>query len=262
MTRGRGFSPSDREGSERVVVINEALAAKYFSGEDPIGRTISTGFDQQGERVIGVVQNVAEATLTDAEVPARYMLYEQVPSIWQEAAFVVSGAPGDLARLSDVTRTTLQKSTRNVALQRLTTMASVLDLAIGAPLRVATLLTLLAALALILAAVGIYGVVAHFVSRRTRDYGICIALGLPPARVISQVVMRGCVLAALGTAVGLIAAVAAGRRLSTLLYGVQPVDPAALLSAVLALLAIATVASFIPAWRASRTDPAMVLRQQ
>lgn len=262
VTRGRGFTAADRDNTERVVVINEALAAKYFPGEDPVGRTISTGFDERGERIIGVVENVAEATLTDRAVPARYMLYEQVPSIWQEAAFVVAGAPEDLARLTDLTRTTLQRATHSVALLRMTTLASVLDQAIGAPLRVATLLTLLAALALVLAAVGIYGVVAHFVSRRTRDYGIYIALGLPPARVISQVVTRGCLLAVLGTIVGLLATVVMGRRLSTLLYGVEPVDGPALLAAVVLLLAIATIASFIPAWRASRTDPAVVLRQQ
>ena len=126
----------------------------------------------------------------------------------------------------------------------------------------ATLLSLLAALALLLGAVGIYGVIAHFVSRRTRDYGICIALGLPPARVVSQVVWRGCRLAAAGAAIGLLATIVAGQRLSALLYGVRPADAGALAVAVLSLLVVATAASFIPAWRASRTDPAVVLRQQ
>ncbi len=137
-----------------------------------------------------------------------------------------------------------------------------MDLALGAPLRVATLLTLLAGLALVLGAVGIYGVISHFVSRRTRDYGICIALGMAPQTVVSQVVRRGCALAALGSALGLTATIVAGQRLPTLLYGVRPADAAALLSAVVLLIGIATVASFIPAWRASRTDPAVVLRQQ
>jgi ABC-type antimicrobial peptide transport system permease subunit len=133
---------------------------------------------------------------------------------------------------------------------------------VGAPQRVATLLSLLAGLALLLGAVGIYGVISHFVSRRTRDYGICIALGLPPQRVVSQIVRRGLALAALGSVLGLVAVIVGARRLQTLLYDVRPADAGALLAAVVVLLMIAICASFIPAWRASRTDPATVLRQQ
>jgi ABC-type lipoprotein release transport system permease subunit len=105
-------------------------------------------------------------------------------------------------------------------------------------------------------------VISHFVSRRTRDYGICLALGLPPQRVMKEVVGRGVVLASMGSVLGLVAAIASADRFSTLLYGVQPSDAGALLVAVVVLLATATLASFIPAWRASRTDPATVLRQQ
>ena len=261
--RGRGFHLTDQQHSERVAVINEALAAKYFAGEDPIGRVIHTGFDDRGERVIGVVANVAEGDLTDRATPARYMLYEQVPTVWHEVVFAVAAhRPDDLSRLLDLTRTTLQHSTRNLALQRMMTMESVVDLALGAPARVATLLSILAALALVLGAVGMYGVISHVVSRRTRDFGICIALGLPPQRVVSQVVGRGLTLAVAGSALGVIAALFGADRLSTLLYNVKPTDAGALFAAVLVLLVIATLASFIPAWRASRTDPATVLRQQ
>ena len=262
LLRGRTFTSEDRQNTERVVVINEALAAKYFPGEDPIGRVIQT-FDERGERIVGVVGNLAEATLTDGPVPARYMLYEQAPPVWHEVAFVVTATGEDeVPHVLDLTRTTIQQSTNNLALQRMTTMVSILDLAIGAPLRVATLLTLLAALALSLGAVGIYGVISHFVSRRTRDYGICIALGLPPQRVVSHVVRRGCTLALAGSVIGLVATIVAGQRLSTLLYGVRPADAGALMLAMSALLMIATIASFIPAWRASRTDPAVVLRRE
>jgi len=260
--RGRGFVASDHENSERVVVINEALAAKYFPDEDPIGRRIDTGFDG-GERIIGVVGNAAEAQLTDGAVPARYMLYEHVPPVWHEVTFVVAAERAeDLPRLLDLTRTALQQNTRNLALQRMMTLDSVFDLAVGAPQRVATLLSVLAGLALVLGAVGVYGVISHFVSRRTRDYGICMALGLAPRRVVSEVVARGLVLGVIGSALGLIAVVFGANRFSTLLHEVQPADTQALLGAVLILLTIAVTASFIPAWRASRTDPSTVLRQQ
>ena len=260
---GRTFGSSDRQNSERVVVINEALAAKYFEGADPVGRIIHTGFDDRGERIIGVVGNVAEAHLTDAAVPARYMLYEQVPPVWHEVTFVVAAnRPEDVPRLLGQTRETIQKSTRHLAVQQMTTMESVFDLAVGAPQRVATLLSLLAGLALVLGAVGIYGVISHFVSRRTRDYGICIALGLPPQRVVSQVVTRGFTLAVMGSVMGLIAVVTGAQRLTTLLYNVKPTDAGVLMAAVITLVAVALFASFVPAWRASRTDPAKVLRQQ
>ena len=260
---GRTFQSADHANSERVVVINEALAAKYFSGEDPVGRIINTGFDDRGERIIGVIANVAEAELTDAPAPARYMLYSQVPPVWHEVTFVVAAQrTEDVARLLDLTRSTIQNDMRNLAVQRMTTLESVFDLAVGAPQRVATLLSLLAGLALVLGAVGIYGVISHFVSRRTRDYGICIALGLPPQRVVSQVVTRGFALAAAGSVVGILAVIVGAQRLTTLLYNVTPGDAGALVGAVAMLLVIATFASFVPAWRASRTDPAKVLRQQ
>jgi putative ABC transport system permease protein len=105
-------------------------------------------------------------------------------------------------------------------------------------------------------------VISHFVSRRSRDYGICLALGLPPQRVMGQVVRRGVLLAVAGSMLGLVAVIVGADRLSTLLYGVQPSDAGALLAVVMVLMLTATLASFIPAWRASRTDPATVLRQQ
>jgi predicted permease len=263
VTRGRGFTTADRGNTAPVVIINEALASKYFPGEEPLGRVIQTGFDDRVAHIVGVVGNVAEATLAEPAVPARYMLYDQAPPIWQDVTFVVAAAHrDDVPRLLDLARTTIQEATNHLAVQRVTTMASVLDLAIGAPLRVATLLTLLAALAMVLGAIGIYGVMSHFVHRRTRDYGICIALGLAPERVVAHIVRRGWALAAAGSALGLAATVAAGERLSTLLYGVRPMDPVVLLAAVLALLMTATLASFMPAWRASRTDASVVLRQQ
>jgi predicted permease len=260
---GRDFLPTDREGTERVVIVNEALAAKYFPGESPLGRLLRTGFGDTTERIVGVVGNLAEAELTDSSVPARYMLHEQVPITSPGVSFVVTAErPEQIASVVDGTRRVLQYQVSNLALQQVTTMDSVFDLAVGAPQRVAALLSLLAGLALMLGAIGIYGVISHFVSRRTRDYGICLALGLPPQRVMKEVVGRGVVLASLGSMLGLVAVIASADRFSTLLYGVQPSDAGALLVAVVVLLATATLASFIPAWRASRTDPATVLRQQ
>lgn len=259
---GRGFLPTDRSGTERVVVINQALAAKYFPGEDPIGRVLHTGFDERGERIIGVVGNMAETGLADMGVPARYMLYEQVPYTSHQVAYVLSAArPQDVPRLIDAARNTLRREAPRLAVHGTVTMESVFEEAIGAPRQISTLLSLLAGLALLLGAVGVYGMISHFVTRRTREYSIRIALGLSPPKVVSQVLSRGLRLVVLGSAVGIGAALLLTRLLSSLLYGVGATDPPALAGAVLALMLVGVLAALSPALRASRTDPASVLRQ-
>lgn len=260
--RGRSFEPTDREGSPPVVVINEALAEKFFAGEDPIGRVLQT-FDDVGERIIGVVGNAAEANLTDAPVAARYMLYEHVPVIWAQVSFVVrTQAGGRTAPLVDAARATIASAGSGLAVQQTTTMTNVLDLAVGPAAQLVTLLTLLAALALVLGAVGIYGVISHYVTRRSKEYGIRIALGQAPAQVVRQVVGRGIALVAVGSAIGVIAALGATRLLSSLLYEVRAADPLALAGAVAVLLTVGILAALLPARRASLTDPAVVLRHQ
>jgi putative ABC transport system permease protein len=260
--RGRGFVPTDRMSTERLVVINEALAAKVFPNEDPIGRALQT-FGDRSERIIGVVANVAENTLREAAVPARYMLYEHVPVMLPATTFVVAGATAaDVPRLLDLARSAIQRDGRQLAIERTLSMRSVFEDAVGAPGRLAVLLSLLAGLALLLGAVGVYGMISHFVTRRTREYGIRLALGLSPSHVVTQVLGRGLRLVAAGSAVGIVAAMLLTRLLASLLYGVEATDPRALAGAVVALLLAGALAAFIPARRASRTDPAFVLRQQ
>ena len=140
-------------------------------------------------------------------------------------------------------------------------MTGVFDLALGATGQIVTLLTLLAGLALVLGGVGVYGVMTHYVTRRSRDYGICIALGQMPAAIVRQVVGRGAALVAVGGAIGITAAIAATKVLSTLLYGVTATDPISLATAIAVLLGVGMLAAFVPARRASLTDPAAILRQ-
>ena len=259
---GRTFDAGDRTTSERVVIINEALAAKYFPGEDPLGRVLLTGFDNRGERIVGIVGNASEAELTDGPVPTRYMLYEQLPGVWHQVSFIVRvEREEDMPALLDAARATIRREGVQLALQEATTMTSIFALAVGPAGRIATLLALLASLALVLGAVGVYGVISHYVNRRSRDYGICIAIGMPPARVVRQVVGRGVTLVAIGSILGIAATLALARVLSSLLYQVGAADPVALAGAVFLLLAVGVAAAFVPARRASLTDPAIVLRQ-
>lgn len=211
VVRGRSFGPSDREGSPRVVIVNEALAAKFFPGEDPLGRTLQT-FDETGERIIGVVRNIAEAGLTDPFGPARYRLYDHVPPVSHQVSFVLRTDEGQVAPLLDAARATIARDGR-LAVQQTTTMANIFNLATGPAGQVIRLLSLLAGLALVLGAVGIYGVISHYVSRRSRDCGIRIALGQQPSRVVRQVVGRGAALVAAGSAIGVATALVLTRLL-------------------------------------------------
>jgi predicted permease len=262
IVHGRNFGPSDREGSAPVVIINEALALAFFAGRDPIGQILETGSGDTGERIIGVVGNAAEADLTDPPVPARYMLYDHVPMTSPQVTFVLRTDADD--RVPSVlvgARGALGREGVQLAIQEMSSMQSVFERAVGAAGQVVTLLTLLAGLALVLGAVGVYGVISHAVTRRARDYGIRIALGEPPPRVVWQVLGRGAVLVGIGSAIGLASALAATNALASLLYGVHATDPLSMASAVAVLLAVGLLAAFIPARRASVTDPAVVLRE-
>jgi predicted permease len=258
--RGRDFSPSDRAGTERVVIINEALAAKFFPNEEPIGQVLQT-MDEAGERIIGVVSNAAEAALIDGAVPARYMLYQQMPFLYTQLSVVVRSDRTDLAPLVQAARQTIERDSRQLAVHQTTTLRNIFDLAVGPAGQVVTLVALLTVLALVLGAVGVYGVISHFVQRRSREFGIRLALGQSPALIVRNIVARGTTLVAAGAAIGIVLAVLGARLLTSLLYGVETSDPLSMAGAVAVLLIVGMLAAFLPARRASLTDPATALRE-
>jgi ABC-type antimicrobial peptide transport system permease subunit len=262
--KGRVFDEAiDRPGAEVVAVVNEALAAKYFPDGSIVGRRLAT-FDSTGERIVGVVENVTEQQLTEGATPTMYFLADQVPytAELQSIVLKVDGGEGRAASVLDVARRTIQQTAPTVAVQEVTTMESVVAKAVGPARQVMTLLTLLTGLALVLGAVGIYGVISHFVTRRRRDYGVRLALGQSTGGVVRQVVGRGGRLVALGSVIGVVGALLMARLLQSLLYGVGAADPLAMAAAVAALAAVGLAAAYVPARRASRTEPAMVLREQ
>ena len=259
--RGRGFDPSDRQSAARVVVINEALAATFFPGEDPVGRVLQT-FDEAGERIVGVVRNAAEADLTDPPVPARFMLFEHVPGGSSQVTFLIrTDSERRTPALVDAARATLGSAGTQLAVKETTTMRHIVDQAMGPTGQVVTLVSLLAGLALALGAVGVYGVVSHAVQRRSRDYAIRIALGEQPSRVVRRVIARAAALVVAGSVIGIAAAVAATRLLISLLFRVTATDPVVLAGAVVVLLSVGVLAAMVPARRASLTNPAALLRQ-
>jgi predicted permease len=251
--------PSDSGGS---IVINEASAAKFFPGENPIGKRLSGGFSGAWT-VIGVVRNVAEGALTDAVEPTGYYLARQVEWFGNAGTLVVRSATvGNEASLLDDVRRTINRVAPEFAVQQTTTMSRIMDVAVGPARQVMTLLALLSGLALVLGAVGIYGVISHFALRRKRDWAIRVALGLPGSRVVTSIVGPGVLLVAAGLALGAIGTIVLSRLLTSFLYGVSKVAPLAFTAASAALLAVGVVAAFVPARRAGSVDPALVLREQ
>lgn len=248
-------------GQELVVVINETLAKQYFPGENPIGRRVLGGYGVP-QRIIGVVSDVAEGRLTDPMEPTRYYLHRQ--AWWGTHVALVIKTPNDdaAAAILDEARRAVNRVAPEFAVQSTTTMSRVVDTAVGPARQVMSLLALLSGLALLLGAVGIYGVIAHFAARRQRDWAIRVALGLPGARVMTHIVRQGVVLAGIGIVIGALGAAALTRLLESFLHGVSSVDPLAFAAASAALLVIGAAAAFVPARRAGLTDPASVLREQ
>jgi predicted permease len=263
LRQGRTITNADRRDTERVVVINEALAQRYFDGVDPIGKLVGGDVGRTASRIVGVVANAAERQLTDAAQPVRYVAVAQMPWVDEAQSLVIRTTPGvDEISLLTPTRQTIARLAPGVAVRETTTMSRVLDVAIGPARQVVVLLSLLTGLALLLGAVGIYGVMAHFAARRQRDWAIRMALGLPGSRVIGNVIGHGAFLVTAGIGVGVVSATGVTRLLSALLYEVPAIDLAAFTAAGATLLLVGVLAALVPAWRAARTDPLIALREQ
>lgn len=260
---GRDFDISDRpDTAEITTVINEALAKKYFPGESPIGKYVENGFRPR-QRIVGIVNDVAEANLTDATEPTRYYVSQQVPWWGTSASFVIRTDNERAAQaLLDEARRTVNRVTPTFAVQQTTTMSRIFDRSVGAARQIMSLLALLSGLALLLGAVGIYGVMAHFAARRKRDWAIRLALGLPSWRVVTQIVREGGILIVSGVALGAMGTVVMSRLLASFLFGVSRLDPLAFVGASAILMVTGLLAAYLPARRAGSTAPAMVLREQ
>jgi predicted lysophospholipase L1 biosynthesis ABC-type transport system permease subunit len=222
---------------------------------------VATGFGGWA-RIVGVVEDVAESDLTTGPQPARYLPHDLLAFTPEAQVLVFRVREGqDPSTLLEPVRRAIQSAAPSVAIQDVTTMERVLDRAIGPVRQVMTLVGLLTGLALLLGAIGIYGVISHFVTRHRKDWGVRIALGLTPAGVVRGIVRRGVVLVVAGVGIGTIAFFALASLLSSLLYGVRATDPIALGVATVLLLVVGALAALLPALRASRTDAAIVLRE-
>jgi predicted permease len=257
---GRAFAASDnRERKVRSTIINETLAERLWPGQNPIGRQLLVGDSRRPYEVIGVTGAARMRVLGRQSEPAMYFSYRQFP--WASmtlAARVTAAAPA----VERAIRETVAAIDREQPVSDVRTMNAVVDTAAAAPVMNASLITVFAALALALAAIGIYGLIGYAAAQRTPEIGVRLALGAKPVSMFMLVWLQGLRLAAVGLALGIAAAVLAGRSANALLYEVSPFDPL-VYGGVFAIMAAVTVAAcYLPARRAMRTDPAVVLRHE
>jgi putative ABC transport system permease protein len=262
---GRLLDESDRPGGVPVVVISEELARQAWPGEDPVGKRIKRGRPEQTDRpwmtVVGLVKDVKEDLFNFRIArPAWYVPYAQLENSLPVS--LVIRATGDPASLTAATRDAIRSVDPSQPVSNATTVTDHLGGVLVTERFSATLMGLLAASGLVLAALGLYGVMAYSVSQRTGEIGLRMALGARPRDIFKLVTGRGAVLIVTGLSLGLIGSLALTRFLSGALYGVSPKDPATFAFVSLLLTAVALAACYLPARRASRVDPVIALRHE
>jgi predicted permease len=258
---GRDFADGDTYDAPFVAVINEALAKQAFPKQNPIGHTIFCGMDSfKGMRIVGVAGNTRQFGPSTPPWPEIFMPYEQHP-LPSTSLIVVARTPLEPGSLEETLRRTLRDISPEVP-SRFSTMQAELSESVAAPRFRALLIGVFALLALALSMAGIYGVMAYRVAERTREIGIRMALGAHPAGVLHLVLGQGMRLVAAGLVVGLCAAFVATRLLTSMLFEVKPFDPATFAGACGALFAVALVAIYVPARRATHVDPIVALRHE
>jgi putative ABC transport system permease protein len=258
LLKGRGFLPTDRASTEPVLIISRRMADVFWPGEDPVGRSIRFSNRDQAT-IVGVVGNVRSQTLTLEAQPEMYVPHAQ--SGVRALMYVVSSTLPSTQVLA-AARDVVRAFDTRVPLIGPSAMSSVVDEQLARPRFYLVLLTLFAVLAVVLAAVGIYGVVAYVVSRRTREIGLRMALGASQRGVVALMLWQGLRPAAVGLVLGVLVSIGAARLIEGLLYQVTPHDPATFVAVSVLLLGIVLIACAVPASRASAVPPADALRAE
>jgi putative ABC transport system permease protein len=264
LLKGRLFQSMDTTDSAKVVIINQAFARRYFPGEDPVGKRIDVGWGNPGwSEIIGVVGDSKLENLAAPASPTTYMLYAQVPEILKFLGFslVLRTSQEPLSAVQAI-RNQIHHVDANQPIAEIRTMDQVLAESLAPQRAPLWLFGAFSGIALFLAAIGIYGVLSYFVVQHSQEIGVRMAIGAPRSKVVGLVIGRGARLIAIGVGLGVIAALIASRTLSSLLFGVKPTDAPtfALVAVFLALLGL--MACVVPAHRATRVDPLVVLRNE
>jgi predicted permease len=264
---GRGFERTDNASQGKVAIVNETLAKRIWKGQNPLGQRLRPpgwsfgASDDVWHTVIGVAKDVRQRGV---ERPAGTELYVSLDQhgVAPPSMNVVMRTTLPPAALSGTIQRVVREVDAAVPVVRLRNMDSVFAESIRRPRLLAQLLGAFAGLALLLAAIGTYGVLSYMVTERRREIGIRVALGAARSDVLTQILKQGLQVTALGITIGLAGALAVNRLIASLLFGVQPTDTVTIAFVIATITAVAVVASWLPAWRASRLDPNVVLRDE
>ncbi len=263
LLRGRGFMAHDRTGAPPVVLLSETAVQRWFPGEDPIGKRIKVGWTRYevstGGEVIGIVGDVKLMGLDQGSEPEIYLAHAQAPV--GSVAVVVRSARDPLS-LAAAVRREVAALDPSLPVAKVRTIAQLVSGSVSQPRFTMLLLALFAGAALVLAAVGIFGVMANGVARRTREIGIRMALGADRGAVLRGILAEALGLSLFGVVLGLTGALALTRLMAGLLFGVAPADPPTFAAVAATLVAVALLASWLPARVATRVDPVVALRTE
>ncbi|MGH7626415.1 MAG: FtsX-like permease family protein, partial [Gemmatimonadaceae bacterium] len=261
---GRDFTDADRGGATPVAIVDESFARREWPGGNALGKCIELGSRKQPQcyTVVGIAQNANLVSLETQWFPEYFLPLAQGPGrSTRSQAFLIRTA-GNPSRMMGAIRSALDELEPNLPYVELRTMPEILRPVLQPRRLGASLFAVFGMLALVLAGIGLYGVIAFAVAQRTHEMGIRLALGARQRDVVALVVRQSVVLTLAGLATGIAGALAAAKLVTDLLFGVSPVDPVTLAGVVLLLAAAATLASWLPARRATRVDPMIALRSE
>ncbi|HEX8878635.1 MAG TPA: ABC transporter permease, partial [Candidatus Acidoferrum sp.] len=262
LVRGRLFNESDSSSTPAVALISQALAKRYFPNEDPLGRHLTFGFPANGivsREIVGIVGDIHDVSLGSEPGPMLYVPFAQAPLYGGE---VVVKSTLSASAVVGAIRAVTHGLDKNLPVTDIASLPDVLNASVAQPRFRTLLLGLFSAIGLLLAAVGIFGVISYSVSRRTHELGIRMALGAQPGSVLGMILRETLVLTLIGIAVGAPCALATARLITHLLFEVTPYDPVTLVLVPLVLVAVGALAGYIPARRAMRLDPVVALRHE
>jgi len=258
--RGRAFTTADRDDQPPVAIVSESFARRFWPTDDPIGKRIGYPYDSPWITVIGVVSDTKQDSLRDTTSLSMYVPWGQRTRMSGSEMWVVARSAGDPIALSNAIRAIVRNVDRTVPVSDIRTLDDVLSDSVQKTRFTMLLVGAFALAALLLGAIGIYGVMSYLVGQRMHEMGIRLALGAPESGLIGLVVGRAAKLALVGAVVGIVAALFATRSLGSLLYGISATDPVTFLLVPVLFLVVAVLASYAPARRATRVDPVRALR--